>query len=175
MKDIFLNCDSPCFSCPVLNRVIKITHFSQRKLSGSYYCPRCDVYSLCKLGLAYRRGNNNDLQPVCTKCGIQVEKIELSYLIGQGEKPFDANSLLVIRKTNGTKYDILQTVKGSYFKDLSEVLLYILYTFGPETYNIINYNTLSKNYNIIYSGLIEEIKVAVKNDRPTTIYPTISF
>ena len=82
---------------------------------------------------------------------------------------------MFIRKPNGEKYDILQTVKGSYFKDLSEVLLYILYALGPENYDIVNYDTLTKNYNSIYSGDIEVQKIAIKSDTPTTISPQITF
>ncbi|NHK31700.1 MAG: hypothetical protein FK730_10135 [Asgard group archaeon] len=169
MKEIFLNCDSPCFSCPIYDRMIKISHFNQRKLHDSYYCNHCDIYSLCKLGLAYRRHKNGKMRATCTKCGNFVERIELSYQEGQDHKPFNANSLLVIRKENGTKFDILQTLKGAYFKDLAEVLLYILYQFGPNNYNIINYNTLTKNYHVIYTGVVLEEKVAVKSDKPTFI------
>ena len=63
----------------------------------------------------------------------------------------------------------MQTLKGAYFKDLAEVLLYILYQFGPDNYNIINYNTLTKNYHVIFTGRILEEKVAVKSDRPSYI------
>jgi hypothetical protein len=122
-----------------------------------------------------KRGTGDKLEPVCTKCGRPVEKIQLSYQIGQGEKPFSKNSLLVIRKPNAEIFEILQTVKGSYFKDLAEVLLYILYTFGPEKYNIINYETLTKNYFEIFSGEIVETKIAIKNDQPTSVYPEITF
>ena len=175
MEEIYLNCDSPCFSCPVFDRMIKISNFNQRKLPGSYYCDFCDVYSLCKMGLAYRRGRDGSMQPVCTKCGRIVEKIELSYQDGQNERPFSNNSLLIIRKPNGVKYDILQTVKGSFFKDLAELLLYILYKLGSERYDIINYDTLTKKYNQIYIGEIQSQKVRIKSDAPTTIFPSISF
>ncbi len=175
MEEIFLHCDSPCFSCPTHNRMIKVSRFSERKLHDSYYCDQCDVYSLCKLGLAYSKFRSGDLLPTCTKCGRFVDKIILSYIEGQGIRPFTGNSLLFIRKPNGEKYDILQTVKGSYFKDLSEVLLYILYALGPENYDIVNYDTLTKNYNSIYSGDIEVQKIAIKSDTPTTISPQITF
>jgi len=175
MEEIFLHCDSPCFSCPVYDRMIKVSHFSERKLRDSYYCDHCDVYSLCKMGLAYSKFRSGKLRPTCTKCGRFVDKIELSYIDGQGIRPFTGNSLLFIRKPNGERYDILQTVKGSYFKDLSEVLLYILYALGPEQYNIVNYDTLTKNYNTIYTGEILVEKIAIKSDTPTTISPQITF
>ena len=118
MKEIFLNCDSPCFSCPVYDRMIKISHFSQRKLHESYYCNHCDIYSLCKFGLAYKRGHNGKLNPTCTKCGNFVERIELSYVEGQNHKPFDINSLLVIRKENGIKYEINDITEKKYINEL---------------------------------------------------------
>ncbi|MHA1211963.1 MAG: hypothetical protein ACTSSH_05830 [Candidatus Heimdallarchaeota archaeon] len=175
MKEIYLNCDSPCFSCPVFERMIKISDFGQRKLNGSYYCTRCDIYSLCRMGLAYRRFRDGSMQPICTKCGQPVEKITLSYQEGQDYKPFSGTSIIVIRKPNGSKYHILQTIKGSYFKDLAEVLLYVLYTFGPDMYDIVNYNTLTKNYSSIFTGVLVEENVAVKNDKPTQVSDIISF
>ncbi|NHJ33593.1 MAG: hypothetical protein FK732_12100, partial [Asgard group archaeon] len=174
MEEILLHCDSPCVSCPVHNRIIKVSTFSERKLSNSYYCEYCDVYSLCKMGLAYSKFSDGKLKPTCTKCGRFVDKVELSYRDGQGIKPFSENSLLFIRQPNGERFDILQTVKGSYFKDLSEVLLYILYALGPENYNVVNYNLLTKNYSSIFSGNILIEKIAIKSDAPTTISPQIT-
>jgi hypothetical protein len=127
------------------------------------------------MGLAYTKSHDGKLRPSCTKCGSFVDRIELSYIEGQGNRPFTRNSLLFIRKPNGEKFDILQTVKGSYFKDLSEVLLYILYALGPERYNIINYDNLTKNYNTIFAGNIVVENVAIKSDTPTTISPQITF
>ncbi|MHA1123325.1 MAG: hypothetical protein ACTSPC_11070 [Candidatus Heimdallarchaeota archaeon] len=175
MEEILLNCDSPCFSCPIYGRVIKVSNFYERKLSNSYYCNHCDVYSLCQMGLAYRKFRGGKLRPACTKCGRFVDKIELSYIEGQEIKPFTNDSLLFIRQPNGKQYDVLQTVKGSYFKDLSEVLLYILYTLGPENYDIVNFDTLTKNYDTIFNGKIEVHKIAIKSDTPTTISPQITF
>ncbi|HUT82090.1 MAG TPA: hypothetical protein VMZ29_12890 [Candidatus Bathyarchaeia archaeon] len=175
MKEIYLNCDSPCFSCPVYDRMIKISNFDQRNLEGSYYCESCDIYYLCKMGLAFKRNRDNSMQPICTRCGRFIEKIELSYQEGQDVKPFNGSSILVIRKPNGEKYHILQTIKGSYFKDLAEVLLYILYTFGPETYDIINYDILTKQYYCIFYDKIIEEKIAIKNDKPTSIGENINF
>lgn len=175
MEEILLHCDSPCFSCPVYGRIINVSRFSERKLGDSFYCEHCDIYSLCRMGLAYRKFRDGKLRPACTKCGRFVDKIKLSYIDGQGIKPFTESSLLFIRQRNGESYDILQTVKGSYFKDLSEVLLYILYAFGPEQYDIVNYDTLTKNYNSIYAGEILVEKIAIKSDTPTTISPQITF
>ncbi|NHJ85316.1 MAG: hypothetical protein FK734_07625 [Asgard group archaeon] len=161
MKELYLNCDSRCVSCPVYDRIIKVSNFSQRNLPGAYYCPHCDIYSLCRLGLAYRRGNDNKLYPVCTKCGRYMNKIELSYEKGRNEKPFNSNSFLFIRKPNGQKYDILKTIRGSYFKDLAEVLLYVLYALGPDNYDIIDYNTLTRKYKMIFDGTlnVEDISI----------------
>ena len=169
MKEIFISCDSPCFSCPVYSRVIKINDFRQRKLPGAYYCPNCDIYSLCKMGLAYRRYIDGTLKPVCTKCGRMLHKIELSYTEGQDERPFNGTNLLVIREPTGGNYKIHQTVKGGYFKDLSEVLLYVIYTFGPNIYNIVRYDTMTKSFHSIYTGMIQEEKIIVKSNRQGTI------
>ncbi|MBN1329640.1 MAG: hypothetical protein JXA54_09220 [Candidatus Heimdallarchaeota archaeon] len=175
MKEIYLNCDSPCFSCPIYDRMIKIANFNQRKLEGSYYCETCDIYYLCKMGLAFKRYRDNSVKPICSRCGKFIEKIELSYQDGQDVKPFNGSSILVIRKPNGDKYHILQTIKGSYFTDLAEVLLYVLYTFGFVTYDIVNYNALTKQYNRIYFDRILEEKVAIKNDKPTYVNERIIF
>ncbi|NHJ85922.1 MAG: hypothetical protein FK734_10700 [Asgard group archaeon] len=115
------------------------------------------------------------MQPICSKCGRFIEKITLSYQDGQDVKPFNGSSILVIRKPNSGKYHILQTVKGSYFSDLAEVLLYVLYTFGSDIYDIVNYDTLTKQYFRIYFDRIIEEKVAIKNDKPTTVTDRIIF
>lgn len=162
MKDIYLHCDSPCWSCPDYNRMRLIDEFNDRYVKEAYYCPECDIYSLCKMGLAYRRNSYNKLKSVCTKCGRYLEKIYMSYSVNESVKSFNGNSLLFVRKPNGDKFKIIQTVKGSYFRDLAEVLLYVLYTLDTDHYNIVSYDTLTRNYKVIFDGEIEEEKILIK-------------
>ncbi|MHA1504855.1 MAG: hypothetical protein ACTSPT_06660 [Candidatus Heimdallarchaeota archaeon] len=117
---------------------------------------------MCKMGLAYRRNSNNKLKTVCTKCGRYLEKIYLSYSADEPVKSFNSNSLLFIRKPNGTKFKIIQTVKGAYFRDLAEVLLYVLYNLDTDHYNIVSYDTLTRTYKVIFDGVIEEENIKIK-------------
>ncbi|MHA1125884.1 MAG: hypothetical protein ACTSO7_00120 [Candidatus Heimdallarchaeota archaeon] len=162
MNDIYLHCDSPCWSCPDFDRMRLIDEFSDRYVKEAFYCSSCDIYSLCKMGLAYRRNSNNKLKSVCTKCGRYLEKIYMSYSVDEPVKSFNGNSLLFIRKPNGEKFKIIQTVKGSYFRDLAEVLLYVLYNLDTDHYNIVNYDILSRTYKVIFDGQIEEEKIKIK-------------
>ena len=162
MKEIYLNCDSPCWSCPDFDRMRLIDEFSERYVHDAYYCPSCDIYSLCKMGLAYRRNSDNKLKAVCTKCGRYLERIYLSYNVHEDVKSFNGSSLLFIRKPRGKKYSIIQTVKGSYFKDLAEVLLYVLYTLDADHYNIVSYDTLTREYKVVFDGLVFEENIRIK-------------
>ncbi len=166
MKEIYLTCDSPCFSCPVIGRILRITNFNQRKLENAFYCNECDIYYLCRKGLAFTRTNAGDLKPICTKCGRYLQTVELSYEVGQDERPFSSANILIIRKENGSGYTILQGVKGAYFKDLAEVFLYILFTFGADEYNIVNYNSTTKQFNEIFNGELFEDKVVLRLNAP---------
>ncbi|MHA1366866.1 MAG: hypothetical protein ACTSP5_10710 [Candidatus Heimdallarchaeota archaeon] len=126
-----------------------IDEFSDRYVKEAYYCQSCDIYSLCKMGLAYRRNSNNKLKTVCTKCGRYLEKIYLSYSADEPVKSFNGNSLLFIRKPNGTKF-------------LAEVLLYVLYNLDTDHYNIVSYDTLTRTYKVIFDGVIEEENIQIK-------------
>ncbi|HUU77551.1 MAG TPA: hypothetical protein VMX55_04345 [candidate division Zixibacteria bacterium] len=163
MKELYLNCDSPCWSCPTYGRVRKISSFQDRNLNGAYYCEKCDTYSLCKMGIAHRRSRLNKLVEVCTKCGHQLEKITLSYDFGQNEKPFTEQSIIVVRIPNGNKYRILKTLKASYFEDLAEILLYILTEIGTGYINLVEYNSLTQNYKSIFTDFLEPNKICLKN------------
>ena len=162
MKEIYLNCDSPCWSCPDFERMRLIDEFNDRYVKDAYYCNHCDIYFLCNMGLAYRRNSNNQLKTVCTKCGQYLSRIFLSYNIEEDIKSFNGNSLLFIRKPQGNKYSIIQTVKGSYFRDLAEVLLYVLYELDSDFYNIVSYDTLTREYKVIYEGHVIEENIRIK-------------
>ena len=162
MKEIYLHCDSPCWSCNDFGRMRLIDDFNERYVNDAYYCQSCDIYSLCKMGLAYQRNSENKLKSICTKCGRYLVRIYLSYDIDEPVKTFDGNSLLFIRKPNGTKFNIIQTVKGSYFRDLAEVLLYVLYTLDTDHYNIVSYDTLTRTYKVIFEGQIIEENIKIK-------------
>ncbi|MHA1556228.1 MAG: hypothetical protein ACTSPM_04765 [Candidatus Heimdallarchaeota archaeon] len=162
MKELYLHCDSPCLSCPTFGRMLKITSFQQRKLLGVYFCNHCQVYSLCKMGIAQRRDNGGNLQPLCTKCSRYLTKVSLSYEDGQEEKPFTEKSFIVIRKPTGSKFKILKTLKANYFVDLADILLFVLTEIGSGYYNLVEYNPITNSYKTIFTGFLDPNKVTIK-------------
>ncbi len=161
MKELYLHCDSPCVTCPTYGRMLKITTFQQRKLPGVYFCKHCNVYSLCKMGIAHRR-NNGKLRPLCIKCNRFLNKVTLSYEEGQNEKKFSEKSFIVIRKPIGSKFKILKTLKANYFVDLADILLFILTEIGSGYYNLVEYNPITNSYKIIYTGFLDPNRVTIK-------------
>jgi len=116
--------------------------------------------------LAFSRTPQGVLKPICTKCGRYLQSIELSYEEGQNNRPFSGDSIIIVRKTNGTGFSILQSLKGAYFKDLAEIFLYLLYVLGPDKYNIVNYNPMTKQFNEIFNGELTEEKVTLRISPP---------
>ena len=173
MSEIFLDCDSPCVSCP-FNRIFKIGNFNGRHLRGSYYCVNDGILYLCKRGVGFRMVKGQ-LRPFCPRCDRELGQIQLSYNQGKDFRPFEDDILLVVRIPLQSRFDITKVLRGSYFKDLSEILLYILYALGPELYDVVNYDTLTKNYNTIFTGNIAVENIAIKSDTPTTFNPQITF
>lgn len=162
MKELYLHCDSPCLSCPAFGRILKITSFKQRKLLGVYFCKHCQVYSLCKMGIAQRRANGDKLRAVCTKCDRYLSKVTLSYEEGQEERPFSEKSFIVVRKPSGSQFQILKTLKANYFADLADILLFVLTEIGSGYYNLVEYNPQTNSYKIIYTGFLDPNKVTLK-------------
>ena len=163
MKELYLSCDSPCWSCPVYERVRKVTGFAERKLDGAYYCPHCDAYSLCKMGISHRRNRLNQLEEICTKCGNKLEKIALSYNLGQNYRPFTKKSLIVVRMSNSNGYRILKTLKAGYFEDLAEILLFVVTEIGTGYFNLVNYDPLTLRYKVIYSDFLDAKNICLRN------------
>ena len=163
MKDIYLQCDQPCWSCPVYNRSRKITNFADRKLDGAFYCPHCDTYALCKMGIAHRRNHRKELIAVCTKCSTEMKKISVSYETGQNDKPFSEQSIIVVRIPNDNKYKIVRSLKSHYFDDVADILYYILSEIGSGYYNLIDYNPVTNSYRSIFTGFLQPNKVCLKN------------
>lgn len=163
MKELYMHCDSPCWSCPVYGRIRRVRNFNERKLTGAYYCQQCDSYALCKMGIANRRNRFNQLVEICMKCGAPLKKIALSYNKGQYEKPFVETSILVIRKPNGSKFTILRSLKASFFDDLADVLLYILLDIGSGYFDIIDYQPLTQTYKPIFKGFLQQKDIRLKN------------
>ena len=118
MSEIFLDCDSPCVSCP-FNRIFKIGNFNGRHLRGSYYCVNDGILYLCKRGVGFRMVKGQ-LRPFCPRCDRELGQIILSYNQGKDFRPFEDDILLVVRIPLQSRFDITKVLRGSYFKDLSE-------------------------------------------------------
>lgn len=151
----------------------KIKNFQDRHLDGAYYCSNCDSYSLCKMGIANRRDYQNNLKEVCTKCGRFLLKISLSYSEGQNERPFTDDSLIVVRKPNGNKFNIIRTLKASFFDDIADALLYVLTEIGSGYFNLVDYNPVTNSYKSIYTGFLEQNKICLKNVPEEKIAPFV--
>ena len=114
------------------------------------------------MGIAHRRDNGGKLRALCTKCNRYLSKVSLSYEEGQEEKPFSEKSFIVIRKPNGSKFQILKTLKANYFIDLADILLFILTEIGSGYYNLVEYNPITNSYKVIYTGFLDPNKVTIK-------------
>lgn len=159
MSDIFLDCDSPCVSCPY-NRIFKISNFNSKNLRGSYYCANDGILYLCKRGVGFRMVQGQ-LRPFCPRCDRQLGQIALRYNQGKDFRPFEDDILLVVRIPLQSKFDISKVLRGSYFKDLADVLIYIYFNEGEGEYNIVRYRKSDNQYSVIYSGMIsaEDIEI----------------
>ena len=152
MSKIFLDCDSPCVSCPY-NRIFKINTFNGRHLRGSYYCVNDGILYLCKRGVGFRMFKG-ELKPFCPRCDRELGQIMLRYSQGKDFRPFDDDILLVVRIPLQSRFDITKVLRGSYFKDLAEVLLYIYFNEGEGEFNIVRYRKSDNQYSVIFSGRI---------------------
>lgn len=152
MSEIFLDCDSPCVSCPY-NRIIKVENYNGRNLHGSYYCANDGILYLCKRGVGFRMFKGQ-LRPFCPRCDRPLGQIALRYTQGRDFRPFGDDILLIVRIPLQSKFDITKVLRGSFFKDLSEVLLYIYFNEGEGEYNIVRYRKSDNQYSVIFSGMI---------------------
>lgn len=155
-----LDCDSPCVSCP-RNRTMTIETFEESHLHGVYYCVNCGIITLCKRGVGFRM-KRGKLRPYCPRCERELAKIKLSYMEGKGYKPFDDEILLVVRIPLLSRFDISKVLRASFFKDLSEILLYIYFNEGEGQYNIVRYRKSNNEYAVIFSGKITSEKIEIE-------------
>jgi hypothetical protein len=119
--------------------------------------------------VAYQKGRNKgELIPICPKCKRPLAKIYLSYeLAPEKNTPIGKNKLLFIRKPNGKKFEILKALKGSFFKYVSELLLYSVFALEIGIYNIISYDEISQEYKQLFYGLLHPENIKVKAKPPT--------
>ncbi|MGC9779239.1 MAG: hypothetical protein HZR80_08360 [Candidatus Heimdallarchaeota archaeon] len=171
MSDIYLDCDSPCISCPY-GRIFKINNYNGRNLRGSYYCVNDGILYLCKRGVGFRMVRGQ-LRPFCPRCDRQLGQIVLSYNQGKDFRPFEDDILLVVRIPLQSRFDITKVLRGSYFKDLSEVLLYIYFNEGEGEYNIVRYRKADNQYSVIFSGRIATSDIEIEIVKTEVIEPPI--
>ncbi|NHK29737.1 MAG: hypothetical protein FK730_00195 [Asgard group archaeon] len=160
MSEIFLDCDSPCVSCS-FNRIFKINNFNGRHLRGSYYCVNDGILYLCKRGVGFRMVRGQ-LKPFCPRCDRQLGQIILRYSQGKNFRPFEDDILLVVRIPLQSRFDITKVLRGSYFNDLSEVLLYIYFNEGEGEFNIVRYRKIDNQYSVIFSGRISADDIEIE-------------
>jgi len=161
LSEIFLDCDSPCVSCSY-NRVFKIENYNGRFLHGSYYCANDGILYLCKKGVGFRMVRGQ-MRPFCPRCDRELGLLNLSYNQGKDFRPFGDDILLIVRIPLQSRFDITKVLKGSYFKDLSDVLLYIYFNEGEGEYNIVRYRKIDNQYSVVFSGNItaEDIQLEI--------------
>ncbi|MHA1124100.1 MAG: hypothetical protein ACTSO7_00320 [Candidatus Heimdallarchaeota archaeon] len=171
MSDLFIDCDSPCVSCPY-GRTFKIDTFNGRHLRGSYFCVNDGIMYLCKRGVGFRMVRGQ-LRPFCPRCDRQLGQIILRYNQGKDFRPFGDDILLVVRVPLQSRFDISKVLRGSFFKDLSEVLLYIYFNEGDGEYNIVRYRKTDNQYSVIFSGEISANDIEIEITRTEEITPQI--
>ena len=104
----------------------------------------------------------NQLKPFCPRCDRQLGQVILRFSQGKNFRPFEDDILLVVRIPLQSKFDITTVLRWSYFKDLSEVLLYIYFTAGEGEYNIVRYRKIDNQYSVIFSGQISSKDVELE-------------
>jgi hypothetical protein len=103
------------------------------------------------------------LKPFCPRCDRQLGQIILRYNQGKNFRPFEDDILLVVRIPLQSRFDITKVLRGSYFNDLAEVLLYIYFNEGEGEFNIVRYRKVDNQYSVIFSGRIsaEDIEIEI--------------
>lgn len=160
MSEIIIRCDSSCISCPI-GRTLTIKSYKEKELEGVYYCPNCDKLSVCKRGVGFRINNQKELKAVCTNCRRDLVEVSLRYIDERENRPFNDESLIIIRQPFMNQFNILKVLKSNFFDDLAEILLYTFFLNGEGEYNIVNYQKKQNNYQVIFSGLISLNKIEI--------------
>ncbi|MEA2071880.1 MAG: hypothetical protein U9O98_11405 [Asgard group archaeon] len=169
MSEVYLDCDSPCISCGH-DRVKRISSYQQRNLQGVYYCVNCGLLTLCKRGVGFRMVKGK-LRPFCPRCERELAKIHLRYDEGKDHRPFEDDILLIVRIPLKSRFDITKVLRGDFFEDLADVLLYIYFNEGEGEYNIVRYDKKRNQYSVIFSGYITSEKVILEIVRTEVITP----
>jgi hypothetical protein len=90
---------------------------------------------------------------------------------GKDFRPFGDDILLIVRIPLQSRFDITKVLRGSFFTDLSEVLLFIYFNEGEGEYNIVRYRKTDNQYSIIFSGQVTSDKIQIEivkvEDQPT--------
>ena len=111
------------------------------------------------------------LRPFCPRCDRELGQIILSFNQGKDFRPFEDDILLVVRIPLQSRFDITKVLRGSYFKDLSEVLLYIYFNEGEGEFNIVRYRKSDNQYSVIFSGRISSDDIEIEIVRTEEIEP----
>lgn len=103
------------------------------------------------------------MKPFCPRCDRELGLLNLKYNQGKDFRPFGDDILLIVRIPLQSRFDITKVLKGSYFKDLSDVLLYIYFNEGEGEYNIVRYRKADNQYSVVFSGNItaEDIQLEI--------------
>jgi len=97
----------------------------------------------------------------------------LRYTKGKNFRPFEDDILLVVRIPLQSKFDISKVLRGSYFKDLAEVLLYIYFNEGEGEYNIVRYRKADNQYSVIFSGRVSSTDIEIEIVQTEEIEPPV--
>ncbi|MBD3190887.1 MAG: hypothetical protein GF308_09600 [Candidatus Heimdallarchaeota archaeon] len=174
MSEIVIRCDSSCISCP-LGRVLAIRNYKEKRLVGVYYCPNCDKLSICKRGIGFRINTQKKLEPVCTNCRRELVDVSLRYVDERDNRPFNSESLIIIRQPMKNEYTIIKILKSVFFDDLAEILLYSFFLKGEGEYNIVNYEKKQNRYKVIFSGFISLNKIEIYYDPVALVRRSYSY
>lgn len=103
------------------------------------------------------------LRPFCPRCERPLGQIELRYNQGKDFRPFGDDILLIVRIPFQSRFDITKVLRGSFFRDLSDVLLYIYFNEGEGEYNIVRYRKSDNQYSVVFSGRVsaEDIQLEI--------------
>jgi len=130
------------------------------------------ILYLCKRGVGFRMVHGQ-LKPFCPRCDRQLGQIMLRYTKGKNFRPFEDDILLVVRIPLQSKFDISKVLRGSYFKDLAEVLLYIYFNEGEGEYNIVRYRKADTQYSVIFSGRVSSTDIEIEIVQTEEIEPPV--
>lgn len=139
-------------------------------MHGSYYCVNDGILYLCKRGVGFRMVQGQ-MKPFCPRCDRELGMINLRYNQGKDFRPFGDDILLIVRIPLQSRFDITKVLRGSFFKDLSDVLLYIYFNQGEGEYNIVRYRKSDNQYSVIFSGRVSSEDIQLEIVKSEEIVP----